>query len=178
MSILIKGVNIISSGQSSEGKKDVLVSKNKISAIGEFPNKIAEIVLDGRGIYLSAGFIDINTDSDHYLTLFSEPNQGDFLKQGVTTILGGLCGASLAPLIYGSLESIQKWVDVSKINTNWHLLAEFLDYIEAQSLGVNFGTLVGHSTIRRSIVGESLRQLTANELDVFNHILLKIFDLP
>ena len=55
--------------------------------------------MDGQGAYLSPGFIDVNTDSDHYLTLFDYPSQDDFLKQGVTTIFGGMCGSSLAPLL-------------------------------------------------------------------------------
>jgi N-acyl-D-amino-acid deacylase len=167
MTLLIKNVQIVGGAKEFSGPRDVFVSDDKISAIGSFPNKKADVTLDGQGAYLSPGFIDVNTDSDHYLTLFDHPGQEDFLKQGVTTIFGGMCGASLAPLTYGTLESFQKWGDTNRVNVNWHSVAELLRVLDKRPLAVNFGTLAGHSTIRRAIVGEALRDLTKNELNVF-----------
>ena len=173
MTILIKGVQILSGGEKITEKSDIFISGERISAVGNFSAKIADYVIDGQGCYVSPGFIDINTDSDHYLSIFSNPLQDDFLKQGVTTIIGGQCGSSLAPLLYGRLDSIQKWADISSYNVSWHELKEFLEVIKKRPLGVNFGTLVGHSTIRRDIVGEETRPLTPKELKVFEHILQK-----
>lgn len=170
MTLLIKDVRILGGTRSFPGPSDIFVSDEKISAIGNFPNKKADVILDGQGAYLSPGFIDVNTDSDHYLTLFDHPEQDDFLKQGVTTIFGGMCGSSLAPLLYGSLESMGKWGDTSRVNVNWHTMGEFLEALGKRPLGVNFGTLVGHATIRRAIVGEAQRDLTRNELNVFTHL--------
>lgn len=174
MTLLIKNVQIVGATRAiargmraPDGASDVFVSDNKISAIGNFPNKKADVVLDGQGGYLCSGFIDCNTSSDHYLTLFDNQSQEDSLRQGVTTIMGGMCGSSLAPLLYGSLESMGKWGDTNRINVNWHTMAEFLAVMDRRPVGVNFGTLVGHSTIRRAIVGEALRDLTKNELGVF-----------
>ena len=174
MTLLIKNIQIVGGTRGpgndrhpTAGAVDVFVSNNKISAIGSFPNKKADVILDGQGAYLSPGFIDSNSGSDHYLTLLDSPSQEDFLRQGVTTIMGGMCGTSLAPLLYGSLESIQKWGDTNRVNVNWHTMAEFLAVMEKRSIGVNFGTLVGHATVRRAIIGESLRELTKNELNVF-----------
>jgi len=171
MTLLFRNVQLLGAAQKYEGPIDVFVSGDKISAIGNFPAKPADTVIDGQGAYLAPGFIDVNTDSDHYLTLFDDPAQGDFLRQGVTTIIGGNCGASLAPLLYGGLESIQKWTDTSRFNVGWHTVAEFLAHFDKHPLGVNFGTLVGHSTIRRALIGEVLRDLTKNELTVFVEIL-------
>ncbi len=174
MTLLIKNVQLVdgtdasrASGDASNRACDVFVSDDKISAIGNFPNKKANTVIDGQGAYLCPGFIDGNTGSDHYLTLFNDRSQEDFLRQGVTTIMGGMCGASLAPLLYGTLESIQKWGDTNRANVNWHTMAEFLAVMDRRPTTVNFGTLVGHATIRRAIVGEALRDLTRNELNVF-----------
>ncbi len=171
MTLLIKNVIIVGGDRSIKPASDVFLNNDKISAIGNFSNKNADMVIDGQGAYLAPGFIDSNTDSDHYLTLFDNPSQEDFLRQGVTTIMGGMCGSSLAPLLYGSLESIQKWGDTNRINVNWHTMGEFLAFMDRRSLGVNFGTLVGHSTIRRAIVGEAIRDLTKNELGVFSRTL-------
>ncbi len=172
MTLLIRNVQILGGVREFPEPTDVFVAGDKISAIGHFPNKKADDVLDGQGAYLSPGFIDVNTDSDHYLTLFDCPSQDDFLKQGVTTIFGGMCGSSLAPLLYGTLESMRKWGGAEeKVNVNWHTVAELLAAIDKRPLGVNFGTFVGHSTIRRALVGDVLRDLTKNELNVFSETL-------
>src|SRR3989338_4441804 len=124
--VLIRGAKIVDgSGSKPPFEADVLLRNDKISAIGKFPTKKADLVIDGLGLYLTPGFIDVNTDSDHHLSLFTNPEQQDFLTQGVTTIFGGLCGSSLAPLIYGTLDSIRKWTDVSQINIDWHSMGEF-----------------------------------------------------
>ncbi len=174
MTLLIRNVQILGGVRDFPEPMDVFVAGDKISAIGHFPNKKADEVLDGQGAYLSPGFIDVDTDSDHYLTLFDYPSQDDFLKQGVTTIFGGMCGSSLAPLLYGSLESMRKWGGAEeKVNVNWHSVAELLAAIDKRPLGVNFGTLVGHSTVRRALTGDELRDLTKNELNVFVETLRK-----
>lgn len=171
MTLLIRNVQILGSDQKLPDRLDVFVSGEKIAAIGRFPGKKADEIIEGAGCYLAPGFIDIDTESDHYLGLFTHPSQDDFLKQGVTTIVGGLCGASLAPLIYGSLESIADWTDTRQINVDWHSTAEFLKVLAKRKLGVNFATLTGHTTIRQAIIGATPRDLTKNELKVFVKVL-------
>ncbi len=172
MTLLIRNVQIVGGTRDFPEPMDVFVAGDRISAIGHFPNKKAAEVVDGQGAYLAPGFIDVDTASDHFLTLFDHPSQDDFLKQGVTTIFGGMSGSSLAPLLYGSLESMRKWGGAdAKTNVNWHSMAEFLAEIDRRPLGVNFGTLVGHSTVRRALIGDDLRELTKNELNVFAEIL-------
>jgi N-acyl-D-amino-acid deacylase len=172
MTLLIRNVQILGGAREFPEPMDVFVAGDKISAIDRFPNKKADEVLDGQGAYLAPGFIDVNTDSDHYLTLLDYPSQDDFLKQGVTTIFGGMCGSSLAPLLYGSLESMRKWSGAEeKVNVNWHTVAELLTVIDRRPLAVNFGTLVGHATIRRALVGDELRNLSRNEMGIFSETL-------
>jgi len=169
--ILIKNSTIIDGTGTAGEKKDILIKDDRIVAIGHFPAQQAETVLDALGMTTTPGFIDVNTDSDHYLSLFTDSAQQDFLLQGVTTIFGGNCGSSLAPLIRGSLESIRKWGDTNLVNVDWHTMAEFLQTLDKLKLGVNFGTLVGHSTVRRGILGETLRDLTAPEMDMMKSVI-------
>jgi N-acyl-D-amino-acid deacylase len=168
MALLIKNASLLGVAPELKvpARVDLFISGEKISAIGNFAEKKADEVFDAGGAFLAPGFIDVNTDSDHYLSLFDNPSQEDFLRQGVTTIVGGNCGSSLAPLLYGSLESIQKWTDVSNVNVDWHTVNEFLSLLERKPLGVNFVTLIGHSTVRRALVGDAIRNLTQSELVV------------
>jgi len=170
MSLLIKGVQVIDGSGQPAYKADVLIVGERIVGIGNFGLKSAEKVIHGFGGYLTPGFIDINTDSDHYLSLFLEPSQKNFLLQGVTTIFGGMCGISLAPLIYGDLNIIRWWNTPWLINVNWQTIKEFLLSLKNIRLGVNFGTLVGHYTIRREIVLRN-RELSQQEKRIFVRLL-------
>ncbi len=165
MTTLIKnGVVYDGSGETPK-QEDVLIQDGVFAPRGSFPRERADVVIDATGALVTPGFVDIDTGSDHYLSLFSEPYQRDFIRQGVTTTIGGNCGASLAPLPTGSLDPIKKWGEPSRVNVNWRSMKEFLAVLETQGLGVNFGTLVGHSTIRRALIGDQLRDLTEGELE-------------
>ncbi|MBN2197679.1 hypothetical protein JW698_00555 [Candidatus Wolfebacteria bacterium] len=173
MTILFKNTQLIDGSGRESIKADVLIKNDKISAIGNFPKYQADEIIDGMGSYLAPGFIDINTSFDHYLNIFSNFKAENYLLQGVTSIIGGQGGASLAPLIYGSLESIQEWADINKVNIDWQTMKEFLEIMENFSLGINFGTLVGHTTIRQALTDKTKRDLSQNELKVFNMVLKK-----
>ncbi len=167
MTTLIKNILLIDGSNQPPIKADVLIKGEKIAAIGSFPRYQADTVIDGVGAYLAPGFIDINTTSDRYLTIFSNPQQKHFLLQGITTIIGGQDGISLAPLLYGSLDLQKFWTDPYQINVDWHTVGELLRVLDRRKIGVNFGTLIGHSTIRHTLIGDEFRDLTQKELDVF-----------
>ncbi len=171
MTLLIKGARVFCGNRKGDEPVDVFVQGDKISAIGNFPRKKADAVLDGQDLFLAPGFIDIDTETDHYLELFSHPEQSDFIRQGITSTVGGQEGSSLAPLLYGSLESLEEWTNPDKLNLDWRNIAELLQHFAKHPLGVHFGTLVGHSTVRRALIGEHLRDLTKNELAVFARVL-------
>ena len=171
MSLLIRNVRVLGSQKKLPERADVFVAGTTISAIGSFPKKEADVTIDGEGAYLAPGFIDVDTTSDHYLSLFEDLGQEDFLRQGVTTMIGGHCGASLAPLYYGELSSFRKWANLRAVNVNWHTLREFLSVLQRRRPGVNFGTFAGHSTMRREITGDAIRDLTRNEIRVMGGIL-------
>jgi N-acyl-D-amino-acid deacylase len=171
--ILIRDAYVVDGTGAPKKRADVLVKGNRISAIGKLPKKNAKTVIDGSGGYVLPGFIDISNESDHYLTLFTNPSHADLLRQGITTIIGGNAGASLAPLLYGSLESIRKWTGEQDINIDWHTVKEFLHILKRQKRGIHFGTLVGHSTIRRSLTGEHFRDLSIKENVLFMKLLAR-----
>lgn len=170
MTLIIKNVEILGADRDFNNPIDIFVNGDKISAIGNFPKKKADVVVDGQGAYLSPGFIDVNTESDHYFGIIEYPEQTGFLANGVTSILGGMHGVSLAPLLYGDMESIEKWTHTKGFNVNWHSLKGFLEVLDKKSLGVNFTTLIGYSTIRDAITGPGLRRLTENELNVLKKV--------
>lgn len=164
-SILIKnGVVFDGTGRPFQ-KADVGIAGDKIKKIGDLSSDSGDLAIDAAGKYICPGFIDLTTHSDNHWTLFSQPGQESFIRQGITTIFGGHGGSSLAPLVKAEdIRAIQKWTDVSKININWQSMAEFLGELEKHKLAVNFGTLAGYGTLRRGIVGEEARPAKNDEI--------------
>ncbi|MFH1188878.1 MAG: amidohydrolase family protein [bacterium] len=171
MTLLIRDVQIIDGEGRPPFKGDVYVHNDKISSVGKFHFKSAESVIEGNGDYLTPGFIDAYAASDHHLDLLTNPAQADFVKQGVTTIIGGHDGVSLAPLFYGSLELFRRWTDADQININWHTCSEFFSTLEHLQLGVSFAMLAGHASIKSELTHMVERDLNENELRVFQKLI-------
>jgi len=173
---------IIRNGMVFDGKgnppeiSDVGIIGDKIKKIGNLSSSQAGISIDASNKYVSPGFIDLTTHSDTHWTLFSQPTQESFIRQGVTTIMGGHGGSSLAPLVRPeNIEAIGKWVDVSKINVNWQSVKEFLDEIERRPIGVNFGTFIGYGMLRRGTVGNESRTASTEEMAKMDYLAEKSF---
>ena len=171
--ILIKNANIIDGSGSPAFSGEILIREDKILDIGKNLKAKADRVFDANGNYVIPGIIDINTDSDHYLTLFSDPEQESFLLQGVTTIIGGQSGSSLAPILYGRLDSFKNWSRPKAFNTNWSSLEELFSNLKSKKLGVNFGTLTGYTTIRGDILKSTNQDATLKELESIRQLFEK-----
>lgn len=170
--ILIKNGTIIDGSGEKSFKADVAVKKDKVRKIGRLGRARARTVIDAKRLYITPGFVDIHNHSDGYWTLFTIPSLESMLRQGVTTIIGGNCGSSLAPLARESMiVSIQKWADINEVSVNWLSMNEFLNVLEKRKIGVNFGTLVGHATLRRGLIGEEFRKLKPEEMKMMERML-------
>lgn len=174
LSVLIKG-GMVSRGGKLE-RLDVGIKDDKIQAVGDLARARAAVEIDAAGRLVAPGFIDLTSHSDTHWTLFDHPSQESFLRQGVTTILGGNCGSSLAPLVkVGDIAGTLRWTDASRINVNWRSLEELFSELSRRPLGVNFATLVGHGTLRRGVMGDAARNATPDEIGQMRFLLEKSF---
>ncbi|MEI6650064.1 MAG: D-aminoacylase [Candidatus Moraniibacteriota bacterium] len=170
--ILIKNGMVIDGSGVPMFRADVAVKEGKIAAVGILASETAELVYDADGCYVSPGFIDVNNHSDTYWELFRSPGLPGMLLQGVTTIVGGNSGASLAPLTRSEdIVAIQKWTDVAKVNFNWLSMSELLTEIGRRPLSVNFATLAGHGTIRRSVLKSPTKKPDASDIEKMKRLL-------
>lgn len=146
-------------------KADLGISGEKIAKIGDLKKARTKTTIDATDLYVAPGFIDLTTHSDNHWTLLSQPGQENFVKQGITTILGGHGGSSLAPIINEeSIQAMERWTNVSEVNINWRNISEFFEEAERHDLAVNFGTLVGHETLRRNVLNNLAREATPEEI--------------
>ncbi len=164
--LIIKNGKVIDGFGQLAKQVDIGIKEDKIVKLGSLHNEKGEKEIDAQGKIVCPGFIDVNNHSDTYWQLFFNPNLESLIYQGITTIVGGNCGSSLAPLATpATIESIQKWIDLKKINVNWLSLAEFFDVLAQKKIAVNFATLVGQATLRRGILKDENRSLVSKELN-------------
>jgi len=172
LDVLIKNGTIIDGTGKPMYRGDVGIREGVITDIGDLHNEHAETEIDATGKYVSPGFIDVNNHSDTYWRIFLDPAMESLLHQGVTTIIGGNCGSSLAPLAnHEVIKSIQKYSDMKNVSFNWLSMREFLDEVEKKKMALNFATLVGHGTLRRGLVGDEVRDISPNEMKVMKKML-------
>ncbi|XLQ19860.1 MAG: N-acyl-D-amino-acid deacylase family protein [Candidatus Moraniibacteriota bacterium] len=170
--ILIKNGTIIDGTGNKKYESDVAINDGVITEIGDMSGDGAHEVIDAHGLVVTPGFIDISNRSDTRWRLFKDPGLESMLYQGVTTIIGGNSGTSLAP-IYNEdmLKSSRKWTDIGSVNVDWQSVSDFLDVVDNHKLSVNFGTFVGYGTLRRGLIGDENRELTENEkVSIEKHI--------
>ncbi len=154
---IIKNGTIFDGKGNAPSRADIAIKGEEIKKIeilkdGEYD---AGKIIDAEGKFVCPGFIDATNHSDTHWTLFSDPAQESLLRQGITTIIGGNCGSSIAPLVGGGgMAGIERWTDVSKNNINWQTVEELFAVLEKRKLGLNFATLVGVDTLIGSAGGD------------------------
>jgi len=170
--ILIKNGTVIDGTGNEMFKADIGIKDDKIAKIGELHNEKGDIEIEAEGKYVCPGFVDVNNHSDTYWQIFNNPDLESLVQQGITTIIGGNCGSSLAPLASAkNIETIQKWANLKEITVNWLSLNEFFNELEKRKISVNFGTLIGHGTLRRGILGDQMKNPDRKELEFMKGML-------
>src|SRR3989344_8461884 len=110
--IFIKNAAILDGTGRKPGFGAIGIRGDKIEYLGPNRDDSAKLVIDADGKWVVPGFIDITNHSDTHLTIFKYPNQESLLMQGITTVMGGNCGSSLAPLASkDAFNAIKKWAD-------------------------------------------------------------------
>jgi N-acyl-D-aspartate/D-glutamate deacylase len=158
---LIRGATVID-GTGAPGRvADVGIRDGRIVAIGEVHEEAAD-VLDADGLVVCPGFVDPHTHYD--AQLLWDPLASPSNLHGVTTIISGNCGFTLAPLRAEDAEwTLEMMAEVegmplaalhAGVDASWTSFAEYLDRLDGH-LGVNAAFLVGHCALRRYVMGES-----------------------
>jgi len=129
----------------------------------ESPKK-ADRVIDIEELAIAPGFINIHSHSD--MALLVDGSAPSCICQGITTEVMGNCGYSLAPLAKDSLDEIQReFKKVYGRNATWKNFREYFSILEETGISPNIITLVGHGTLRGSVVGAKDREPSREEME-------------
>ena len=143
---------------------DVAISGDRIVAVGDLGGVAADREIDARERAVAPGFIDVHTHDDR--ALLSDPDMAFKASQGVTTVVIGNCGSSLAPLETGrptppplNLFGGPEW---------WRFptVASYVGELERAPAAINTAILVGHATLRTGVMDDLDRPATDAEIAV------------
>ena len=152
---------LVVDGTGSPGQTaDVAIRDGRIVAIGEVSDK-GNHEIDAEGLVVAPGFVDVHTHFD--AQVFWDTTLSPSPLHGVTTVISGNCGFTIAPLepehgdymmrMLARVEGMPLASLQQGVPWNWRTFGEYLDAIDG-SLMPNAGFLVGHSALRRTVMGE------------------------
>ena len=159
--LVIKNGFVVDGSGAARYPADVGVAAGKIVNIGRI-NESAGQTVDAQGQVVAPGFVDGHTHMD--AQIFWDPLGASSCYHGVTTVIMGNCGFTLAPcaakdadMVFRNLEraeDLSRDAMLAGIDWCWETFPEFLDVIDGLPKGINYGGYIGHSALRTYVMGE------------------------
>ena len=161
--VLFTGGTVIDGTGAARQRADVAVSGDRIAAVGDLAGAQAARTIDATGRIVSPGFIDAHTHDDNLLLVNRDMTPK--ASQGVTTVIAGNCGVSLAPLRPG--RPVPPPLDLlgGPADFRYPRFADYVAALDAAPPAANAGLLVGHSALRLDTMDDVDRPATASEID-------------
>ncbi len=144
---------------------DVAVSGDRIARIGSLGGARGELEIDAAGKIVAPGFIDAHTHDDRLM--LSAPAMAPKVSQGVTTVVAGNCGNSLAPMPAGAPQPVTPPLDLLDDQGAWFRFGTFAAYVAAlrdAPAATNAALLVGHTTLRVATMEDVERPARGDEI--------------
>lgn len=161
--LLVRGALVLDGRDRPGAEADVGVRSGRIALVGRAPATArAGQTVDGRGLALAPGFIDVHTHDD--LEVILNPAMPAKITQGVTTVVVGNCGISASPVRIGSEVPDPMNLLGEAEDFRYPRFADYRTAVEGARPAVNVAALVGHTSLRQNHMDRLDRAATANEI--------------
>ncbi|MGE5616552.1 MAG: N-acyl-D-amino-acid deacylase family protein [Bacillota bacterium] len=162
--VLIRNALVVDGTRSAGFHADIGVVGGTIERIGSLEGS-APTEIDAAGLVAAPGFIDAHTHDDRLM--LSAPDMAPKVSQGVTTVVAGNCGVSLAPAPRGMAKPVTPPIDLMDVEGTWFRFRTFKDYVKAledSPPATNCALLVGHSMLRVQAMSDLGRPASHSEI--------------
>ena len=183
--LVIRGGQVVDGTGAAARQADIAIEDGRITRIGVI-DEAGDREIDATGKVVCPGFVDPHTHYD--AQLFWDPLASPSNLHGVTTIMAGNCGFTLAPIRPGDENYVSEMMSkvegmplaalAEGVPWGWESFADYLNALDGR-LAVNAGFLVGHSAIRRYVVGaDGQREATPEEIEQMEEALSITAEAP
>ena len=159
--ILFRGASLIDGTGTPARRGDLAVRGDRIVAIGDLADWTAGRPVDCDGRVLAPGFVDCHVHHDEIV--LTDPEMACAVSQGITTIVNGNCGFSIAPLAARGPLPQPLGLILSRGGPRFATFAAYRDRLAAEPPSVNTACLIGHGTLRIDAVADLDRPADAAE---------------
>ncbi|HET9762859.1 MAG TPA: D-aminoacylase [Casimicrobiaceae bacterium] len=157
---LLRGGTVIDGTGSPGYRADVRVEGDRIAEVGQDLEARGARRIDVSGRVIAPGFIDVHTHDDQYV--LASPEALPKLSQGVTTVIVGNCGISLAPLVHPNVPPPLNLLGGPGKHV-FPTMRTYAEAVDAARPAVNVAALFGHSTLRVAAMKDPYRQASPSE---------------
>jgi N-acyl-D-amino-acid deacylase len=161
--VVIRNGRIIDGTGSPWYAGDLAIRDGRIAAIGKIAGDGTKATIDAHGMVVAPGFIDMLGQSE--LTILVNPHLPSKIYQGITTEITGE-GSSVAP-VTEAMRTVRPHDDFDHyhIRPDWTTLRQYFARLEKQGMGINLGSYVGATQVRRVVLGDEDRAPNPTELE-------------
>ncbi|MFV0474349.1 MAG: N-acyl-D-amino-acid deacylase family protein, partial [Pikeienuella sp.] len=169
--LLIRNGVVIDGTGDARYRGDVGIRGARIERIGDLSGCGGAREIDAAGLIVAPGFIDSHTHDDRML--LADGAMAPKVSQGVTTVVVGNCGISLAPMPAPVRQPATPPLDLLDDSGEWYRYRSFADYLaafEETPAAVNMAALVGHTTLRAITMDDLNRAATPAEIEAMQEL--------
>src|SRR3984893_18575049 len=147
---IIHGARIVDGTGAPWFVGDIAIAGDRIAAIGDWHSALAMTVVDGKGLVVSPGFIDVQGQSE--FNILVDNRAASKITQGVTTEITGE-GSSIAPVNDRMKKENEEVAKKYGVTVDWSTLDEYFKHFERTKSAINLGTFVGAGGVRNYVMG-------------------------